>query len=162
MNCTPTGHLSTSLKGKTVHLLNRALAEKQYAERTATKVSDPAKMRSVIANRIGVTVRVDAERAAPIMSRRGEVTRKGYRIEDVALETERDITVPALVLVPERGEGRKPAILLVDSGKPTRLTQDEGRDRSDRWDGDAMVEAGFVVMAADLRGWARASGVPNE
>jgi cephalosporin-C deacetylase-like acetyl esterase len=154
LNCTPTGHLSTSLKGKTVHLLNRALAEKQYAERTATKVADPAMMRSVIAKRIGVTVNVDAERTAPITSRRGEVTRKGYRIEDVNLETERDITVPALVLVPERGEGRKPAILLVDSaGKPTRLTQDQGRDRSDRWDADAMVEAGFVVMAADLRGW---------
>jgi pimeloyl-ACP methyl ester carboxylesterase len=119
---------------------------------------DPAKMRSVIAKRIGVTVRIDGERAAPVSSRRGETARKGYRIENVALETEKDITkditAPALVLVPEQGAGRKPAILLVDSaGKPARMTQDEGRDRSDRWDGEAMVEAGFVVMAADLRGW---------
>jgi hypothetical protein len=111
-------------------------------------------MRSVIAKRIGVTVNVDGGRTVPTISRRGELTRAGYRIEDIALETERDITVPALVLVPERGGERKPAILLVDSaGKPTRVTQGEGRDRSDRWDAEAMVEAGFVVMAADLRGW---------
>jgi cephalosporin-C deacetylase-like acetyl esterase len=155
LNCTPTGHLSTSLKGKTVHLLNRAVADVQFAERTATKITDPAKMRSVIAKRIGVMVKIDGERVPPPVSSRGaQPTRSGHRIEDIALETESGITVPAVVLVPERGEARKPAILLVDSaGKPTRLTRSDGRDREERWDGEAMAEAGFVVMAADLRGW---------
>jgi cephalosporin-C deacetylase-like acetyl esterase len=155
LNCTPTGHLSTSLKGKTVHLLNRAVADVQFAERTATKITDPAKMRSVIAKRIGVMVKIDGERVPPPVSSRGaQPARSGHRIEDIALETESGITVPAVVLVPERGEARKPAILLVDSaGKPTRLTRSDGRDREERWDGEAMAEAGFVVMAADLRGW---------
>jgi cephalosporin-C deacetylase-like acetyl esterase len=156
--CTPTGQLSMSLGGLTVHLLNRDLAERQYADRTANRVADAATLRAVIAERIKTTVPLDRERPLPPATRRGGETREGYRIENIALETEKGITVPALVLVPESGEARKPAVLFVNSaGKTAGMTLAEGRDDWHRWDPEVMAEAGYVVMAPDLRGWGESS-----
>jgi cephalosporin-C deacetylase-like acetyl esterase len=156
--CTPTGQLATSLKGTSVHLLNRQLAEEQYARRTASRLSDPVQLRALIARRLKTTVPLEEERAVPPVTRRGETIRNGYKVEDIALETDKGITVPALVLVPDQGEARKPAILFVNSaGKTAGMTTGEGRDAHYRWDAESMVEAGYVVMAPDLRGWGESS-----
>ena len=71
--------------------------------------------------------------------------RDGYRIEKIALGTAPDITVPALVFVPEGGPARKPAILYVDgAGKGAQAT--EGGDI------EALARSGHVVLAPDPRG----------
>lgn len=152
--CTPTGQLSTSLGGRTVQQMNRELAEQQHTGRKSSKMSDPSELRLMIAERLGITVSLGQERVAPPETQRGQQPEHGYRVEDIALETEQGITVPALVLVPEQGEAPKPAILFVNSaGKSAGRTLGEGRDASYRWDPQVMVEAGYIVMAPDLRGW---------
>ncbi len=145
LNCTPTGQVSTSLGGETVRSLNLAMAERIYPQRTATKEKDPQKLRSTIAARIGVSIDLSGNRAAPPHTEHGAISRDGYRIEKIALETEKGIAVPALVSVPATGGGKKPAVLFVDSaGKSSR-----------RGAGDplSLAEGGYIVLAVDPRGW---------
>ena len=49
LNATTTGQVSTSLGGETVQSLNRRVAEKLFAKRAAARLSDPEKLRAVIA-----------------------------------------------------------------------------------------------------------------
>lgn len=137
LNCTATGQVATSLKGETVYSLNRALAEKI--------VRKPAPAN--IAVRIGLSV----ERGVPRVTGYGEIGRDGYRIEKIALATEPGITVPGLAFVPVAKEGRKPAVLYVDSA---------GKKAGAAVGGDleAIVQAGFVVLTIDPRGWGESAG----
>ncbi|MBI4877102.1 MAG: acetylxylan esterase, partial [Acidobacteria bacterium] len=88
---TSTGQVATSMKAETVFTLNRALAERLHAARAAAKGGD---VRQLLARRL----RLERPGARPpAAAARGVVQREGYRIEKVALEPERGITLPALV-----------------------------------------------------------------
>jgi cephalosporin-C deacetylase-like acetyl esterase len=54
LNCTPTGQVSTSLKGETVQSLNQALAEQLHAARRPRNIQGSAKLRALVAARVGV------------------------------------------------------------------------------------------------------------
>jgi len=140
--CTPTGQVLTSLKGETVFSLNRALAERMYPQRAAAKIRDAEGLRRLVRARLGV----GEVRAAPPLSRYGEVGRDGYRIEKIALETEPGITVPALVFVPAAAPRPLRAVVYVHPGGKAA---DAGRGG----ELEALVQAGWLVMAPDLRGW---------
>lgn len=142
LNCTNTGQVLTSLKGETVHTLNRALAEKMYPERAAAKVRDAESLRRMVRAVLGV-----AEPRENIPAGRyGEIGRDGYRIEKIALETEPGITVPALVFVPAGAKRPLRAVIYVNpAGKAASAAR--GGDL------EALAQAGFLVMAPDLRGW---------
>jgi cephalosporin-C deacetylase-like acetyl esterase len=148
---TPTGQLATSLKGETVHSLNLALAEDIYPGRSATKIAAPAALRSLVAARIALSAGASSRGGSPAWTKHGEVGRDGYRIEKIALETEKGITIPALVFVPAAGQGRRPAILYV---QPAGKSADAGRGG----DIEALVRTGNVVMAPDPRGWGESAG----
>jgi len=138
--CTRTGKIVTSLQCETTQSLNQALAERLYSRRSALGIGSAAELRSLIAARIQTA---GVGEAVPAHTDHGEVRRDNCRIEKIALETEPGITVPALVFVPAGNAGRRQAVLYVDSaGKAA------GGD-----DVEALVAAGHIVMAADLRGW---------
>lgn len=142
LNCTETGQVLTSLKGETVHSLNRAHAEKIYPERAAAKVRDAESLRRLVRAVLGVA---EPREHIPV-GRYGEIGREGYRIEKIALETEPGITVPALVFVPAAAKRPLRAVVYINSaGKAADAAG--GRDL------EAMAQAGFLVMAPDLRGW---------
>jgi len=140
--CTSTGQVITSLKGETVSSLNRALAEKIYPERAAAKIRDAEGLRRLVRARLGVA----EVRTAPPVSRYGEIGRDGYRIEKIALETEPGITVPALVFVPAAAARPLRAVIYV---QPAGKAADAGGGG----ELEALAQAGWLVMAPDLRGW---------
>jgi len=143
---TPTGQLATSLKGETVQTLNRKLAERIYPLRSATKISAPAALRSLVAARIALTVSPSEFRSAPVASKFGEVGRDGYRIEKITFESEKGIQIPALVFVPSSVGLKKPAVLYVNElGKAA--------DAGVGGDIESLVRTGRIVMAVDPRGW---------
>jgi cephalosporin-C deacetylase-like acetyl esterase len=139
LNATATGQLATSLKGETVQSLNWALARRIYRP---GRIKGAAKLRAAIAARMGLEVR----RGAPPVAKAGEVSRTGYRIEKLALETEPGITVPVLVFVPGTGPERRPAVLWLN---PAGKAAEAGPGG----DIEALVKAGHLVLAPDLRGW---------
>jgi len=142
LNCTPTGQVATSFKGETVQSLNLALAERIYPQRAAARLRDAAALRSLVRARLSIP----EVRDAPAVTKHGEIGREGYRIEKVALETEPGITVAALVFVPATSRRPLPAVIYVHSaGKAT--------DAAPGGDIEALVRAGRLVIAPDLRGW---------
>jgi len=149
LHVTPTGQLATSLKGETVHSLNRALAERVYRP---GRIRDAAKLRAAVAARLGLAGGTGPQ---PVrVTEAGVLPRQGYRIEKLAFETEPGITVPALLFAPEAGAAKKPAVIYLNpAGK--------GADAAPGRDIEALVKAGHLVLAADLRGWGE-SGPPQK
>ncbi|MCS7314123.1 MAG: acetylxylan esterase [Bryobacterales bacterium] len=142
LRCTETGQVLTALNGETVHSLNRALAERLYPERAAVKLPDVEALRRMVRAVLGVA---EPRQAIP-EARYGEIGRDGYRIEKIALGTEPGITVPALVFVPAAAKRPLRAILWIN---PAGKAADAARGG----DLEALAQAGFLVMAPDLRGW---------
>lgn len=151
LHCTPTGQVLISLKGETVYSLNRAFAERIYPERAAARIREAESLRRMVRAVLGVGEPPEHIAAA----RYGEVGRDGYRIEKIALETEPGITVPALVFVPAAPKRPLRAILYVN---PAGKAADAARGG----DLEALAQAGFLVMAPDLRGWGESGPSPGK
>ncbi len=130
LNATSTGQVSTSLGGETVQSLNLKIAEKLFAGRSAQGISDPQKMRAIVARRLN------------LRSRTGVPNVMVLRPDAILLETEPGIRVPALLYLPTT-TGKHPATIYVNSaGKGADTKQIE-----------AMTAKGQAVLAIDPRGW---------
>jgi len=141
LNCTPTGQVVTSLKGNTIQSLNAKLADEMYSSRTVARLADPAKVRATVAARIGLDTTLQVPRVSSV----GNVQRQNYRIEKITLETEKGISVPALVFVPEAGGARKPGVIVVNA-------QGKSVDAGPGGDLEMLAASGHIVLAPDLRG----------
>ncbi len=132
LDVTSTGQVATDFRdAETIQSLNRAEAERVFAARSRA---------------IPASLRHAGPRGVPPVFRRGEIGRDGYTIQKLALETEPGITVPVLLLVPARGEPRKPAVIHLNS-------QGKAADAAPNGDLEALALAGRVVLAPDARGW---------
>jgi cephalosporin-C deacetylase-like acetyl esterase len=131
LNATTTGQVSTSLGGETVRSLNRQLAEKLFAGRTAARVSDSQKLRGVIARRLGVPARSGGAPKTTVLG-----------TDSILIETEPGIRIPALLSVPA-APGKHPATLYLNP---------DGR-HSDRSAIEELTRGGQVVLSLDPRGW---------
>jgi cephalosporin-C deacetylase-like acetyl esterase len=130
LNATPTGQVSTSLGGETVTSLNLKLAEKLFATRAALRISDPQKLRPVIARRLNMPGRVGVPKTTLV------------RPDTILIETEAGIRIPGLLAVPP-ASGKHPATIYVNAaGKGADSTAVE-----------SLVRSGHVVLAIDPRGW---------
>ena len=80
----------------------------------------------------------------------GKVAREGYMIEKLVIERDRDVSIPALLFVPQDTEGPLPATLYVD-GRGKAADAAPG-DRIEQ-----LVRGGRVVLSIDVRGWGETS-----
>ena len=147
LHCTPTGKIATSLRGETTQSLNQALAERLYRSRTALHLHRAAELRPLIMARLAEN-RISLS-AVPAHSTLGNIQREKYRIEKIALRTESGITVPSQLFVPDGDKRPKPAVVWVDSARPLHGMEE-------------LALAGYIVMAPDLRGWAKATPSSGE
>jgi cephalosporin-C deacetylase-like acetyl esterase len=134
LQCTPSGQVSTSLRGEDVFTLNRQRAAALAAARTAAagRAVEQARIRSGFAPQPGPVA----------VKSYGVLVRTGYRIEKLAYDSEPGITVPALLYIPDVGAARKPAILVVDGAGKAASTATQ----------EAFARRGNVVLSIDARG----------
>ncbi len=130
LNVTPTGQVSTSFGGETVRSLNLQLAEQLFAGRSVARISDPRKLRAVIARRLNVPGRAGVPHATVL------------RPDAILIETEPGIRIPALLHVPSI-PGKHPATLYVNSAG-------KGADPKAI---EELTRSGHVVLSIDPRGW---------
>jgi cephalosporin-C deacetylase-like acetyl esterase len=136
---TPTGQVASSLGGETVHSLNLKVAKQEAVNRPNLP---PARLRQAILT----TLRIQIPLTSTVrVSSVGTIESDQYRIEKLVLNTEKGISVPTLLLIPTTGDKHPITIYINPDGKDVDMTPS----------GDmlALVRAGQVVLAPDLRGW---------
>jgi cephalosporin-C deacetylase-like acetyl esterase len=84
--------------------------------------------------------------AEPQAAAAGTVRRDGYRIEKLVLQRPEEVPVPALLFLPDGGEGKLPAVLYVDS-------RGKAADAAPGGPIQEIVKSGRAVLAIDARGW---------
>lgn len=99
----------------------------------------------------------DPEPVPPAFEVRQRNERVGYRLERVVFDTEPTMSVPALLLVPHDRDGPGPAVLAVHGHGPGKdaIAAPVGggpRDPGGHY-AHELAEAGYVVLAPDLRGF---------
>ncbi len=142
LNATETGQVATSLKGRTIQLLNLEVAEGMYGSRRAASVKGTPQLRDMIRTRLDIA----SASGSPAVQAHGQLDRDGYRIEKITMESEAGITVPALVFVPQQhSDERLPAVIVVNEKGKAADAAPGGRL-------ETLVRAGYLVIASDLRG----------
>lgn len=138
LNVTATGQLATSLGSETVHSLNRKHAELIYPARAATRAG--ANLQSLVRARLAVH-----HPAAPVTVHQQAVTAEpDYRLEQLILETEPGIRVPALLAAPTHPAARKTAATVCfDAGGKQACREMLGE----------TARRGELALAIDPRGW---------
>lgn len=141
LQVTPTGQLSTSLKGETLFSLHLAQAEQQYArlEDARKNISYLPPMLEAAKKRSGY--RAPAGATSPVFT--GRLRKDGYTIEKYFIKGEGDYVIPYILLKPENAGG-KAVIYLHPVGK----AKDAGAGGQMEW----LVKQGVTVLAPDLVG----------
>ena len=129
---TKTGQVISSLGGETIFTLNRKRAE--ALRRPGPPVARQTLLSMLVLDTSGGPVPVK-----PL----GAASAEGYRIEKLVYESEASIEIPAVLAIPDRPSGRKPAAIVVHGGGKAAA----------RAEIEALVRAGIVVLAIDARGW---------
>ncbi|MDQ6678693.1 MAG: acetylxylan esterase [Acidobacteriota bacterium] len=134
LQCTATGQIATSLGGETVYTLNR-----KRAETLAAKSPDSAAVLDACRRLSGYQKPTDSSAARTF----GAIPNPQARIEKLVYQTEPGILVPAILIVPQNGPARKPAVIYVDGRGKNQI--------GDRL--SAFSRQGTVVLAIDARGF---------
>jgi len=135
LRCTPTGQVSTSLGGETVFTLNQKRLERLKANRRNQPGELPRKVQELI--------HYEPPSTSLLVRPYGTISRSGYHIEKLTYESESGITIPSLLFVPDRGDGKKAAVLMVSG---------DGKKASAP-DAEQLVTLGMVVLSIDARGF---------
>jgi cephalosporin-C deacetylase-like acetyl esterase len=136
LQCTPTGQVKTSFSESTdVYAMNRKLADQLRAARHPSPESVRAK---------AMELTFYQPHSGPVRTTSfGRIERPACHVEKLTYESERGISIPALLFVPAGGAARKPAIILADARGKSAVAK-EAEDFAGR---------GYVVLAPDLRGF---------
>jgi cephalosporin-C deacetylase-like acetyl esterase len=131
LNCTVSGQVASSLTSSvTASGLNLERFRELKARRTAFSL-----------DRVRELIGYAAGRPAPPIVRYGAVSKRGYRIEKLTVETAPGVIVPSLLFVPSGGRANKPVVLYADgAGKSATAGYDE------------LMHMDVAVLAIDLRG----------
>ena len=143
---TASGQVLTSLGGETVRSLNRQRA-------TRLVPPEPALPDVAAAQRYAAAVRVAVQEllgsvatpAADATRLVGSGTLHGRRAEQVVFDSEPDLPIPGVVLLPELPASGRSVLFLDDRGKGLELAA-EGLAVT-------LARAGCLVASFDLRGW---------
>ena len=135
LRCTPSGQVSTSLGGETVFTLNRKRLRRLRASHGMATGEWAGKVRELI----GYQPPTTSVQVRPY----GTISRPGYHIEKLAYESEPGITIPSLLFVPDGGDDKKAAVLMVSGdGKKASAPQAE-----------QLANSGMLVLSIDARGF---------
>lgn len=128
LNCTATGQVLSSLGGRTIFHLNRALAEEIIAGRPRPwhphmgEREELGARQGELRRRIATTLRYTPPAGAPPVCSLGEVRWNGLALERLMFESEPGVPVPAWFISPEQGaEVRSAVLVLSDGGKAATL-----------------------------------------
>ncbi len=135
LRCTPTGQVSTSLGGESVFTLNQKRLERLKASRRTRPGELPGKVQELI--------HYEPSSTSLQVGAYGKISRSGYHIEKLTYESEPGITIPSLLFVPDGGDGKRAAVLMV-SGDGKKASAPEA---------EALVTSGMVVLSIDARGF---------
>jgi cephalosporin-C deacetylase-like acetyl esterase len=135
LRCTPTGQVSTSLGGETVFTLNQKRLERLKANRRKQPGELPRKVQELI--------HYEPPSTSLEVRPYGTISRSGYHIEKLTYESESGITIPSLLFVPEGGDDKKAAVVIV-SGDGKKASAPEA---------ERLVKSGMVVLSIDARGF---------
>ena len=135
LRCTPTGQVSTSLGGETVFTLN----QKRLKRLTANRRMAPGELR----RKVQELIRYEPSSTSLQVRTYGAISRSGYHIEKLTYDSESGITIPSLLFVPDGGDDKRPAVVIVSGdGKKASASQAE-----------QLVTSGMVVLSIDARGF---------
>ncbi|WP_246008294.1 alpha/beta hydrolase family protein [Chitinophaga lutea] len=138
LKVTPTGQVSTSLKGETIFSLHLQTAQKQQTALQAARQS-PAYINAMLDSAKKLSgYRAPATAIQPVQA--GRLQKNGYIIEKAFVKGEGDYVIPYLLMKPELAN-RKAVIYLHPLGKAKAAAQAE-----------ALLKAGFTVLAPDMVG----------
>ncbi|WP_209146454.1 MULTISPECIES: alpha/beta hydrolase [Chitinophaga] len=141
LQVTPTGQLSTSLKGETLFSLHLVQAKQQHA-RLENARKQPSYIPAMLDSaRILSGYRAPAVAASPVFT--GRLRKEGYVIEKYFIKGEGDYVVPYILMKPGNAGG-KAVIYLHPAGK----AKDAGAGGQMEW----LVKQGFTVLAPDMIG----------
>ncbi len=142
LTVTPTGQISTSLKGETVSSLNRKEAELRLQELNAAR-KDPEKFLPEVISSAkklsGYHEPVDSDK--PVFT--GRIRKESYSIEKYFIKGEGDYVIPFLLFRPVSW-GSKAMLYLNPAGKSAEAGPGAEIER--------FVMQGFAVLAPDLLG----------
>jgi cephalosporin-C deacetylase-like acetyl esterase len=146
LQVTPTGQVSTSYPGaETVGSLNAEYAGKiMYRVPEMEKITDFESFRENLLSRVRQRIGFERLNTPLNIQHRGSVRRPGMTVELLTFDPEPGITLPALLFRPDSAHfGLLPRVLYA-------ADTDKGADAG----GDiaALVAAGHVVLASDVRG----------
>lgn len=159
--CTPDGSLRYSEKGMTIFSI---IAEKGATlppqEKSPQSKAELAGYQSHIREQIRTLLRLESAagqaQGQPLGVRSVAITpREGYHIEKIELFSEPGIYIPIWIFVPENSSGVFPTVLyLNDEGMQVDGMEFQGPEASGLQSSvlDEMVRAGYLVIAADVRG----------
>jgi cephalosporin-C deacetylase-like acetyl esterase len=144
--CTPTGQVSTSLGGETIHSINKKRGNTMLpAKRPLAGGADLERLQARLSEDVRSTAVVSAMPAATAL----EATvlkseeRENYRLQTVSIERTGGVSLSGVVAIPE-GSGRRRTVLML-------YPADGGRALRPGGDVDRLARAGRVVFVLDSR-----------
>ncbi len=143
LRCTPTGQVSTSLGGESVFTLNQKRLERLKANRRTRPWELPRKVQELI--------HYEPPSTSLQVRPYGTISRSGYHIEKLTYESESGIMIPSLLFVPDGGDDKKAAVLMV-SGDGKKASAPEA---------EQLVTSGMVVLSIDARGFGETQVKPD-
>jgi len=136
--CTESGVTLKSLGGESGQTLNAKRAERVYKPER-----DIAKLKERLAERIGLSLPKAGD--APKCRAAGTFTTDTFTVKKLAIESEKGIELPALLLKPKKADASKPVVIHAsDKGKPTRCDPPSVPL--------LLAKDGYTVLSIDVRG----------
>ena len=142
LQVTQSGQVVPELKGRTAWDFNLDEAKRLAPERAAFWRDNPREKCLAEVRRLAAVRPLAGKPAAKPC---GTLKREGYTIEKLLIERTDEVPVPALLFLPEKREGKLPAVLYV-SGRG------KAADAAPGGTIETLVKSGRAVLAIDVRG----------
>ncbi len=142
LQCTPQGEVMLLPDARSVYDLNRDQAAKLAERRAQWQRETPReKMVEQVARLAGIRPLQDLPE--PRVESRGDLERAGYRVQKLVFQVEEGVVLPALLFVPQGPPSGK-VLYVHEQGKAAEAAPGGAIE--------ALVQAGKIVLAVDLRG----------